>query len=291
MTDDALVLIGRTDARDVIETHASRLSSRGVADGVHVALCGREPGRELRSALAGVTANTVYAVPMTVAHNRDTLGPVPAALAGLPGEVRYCEPIGCTRAVTTVLAERAAAAVPPGPDVSLALVAFGDSSLPYQRRVTETHARRLRESGYGEVTTCYLLQNPAVECVRYNVTGEHAVAVPLFLADCEETERAIPRLLELDRGGFAYADVLGTHEALTDAVESRVATRRAIGREFGHGPDGAPQSFEDALTVSARRLAADGRGSSDGPGLSDGRSGARNRGSRIQRPNRDSGPE
>lgn len=263
MTDDAIVLIGRTDTRDVIETHASRLSARGVADAVHVALCGREPGRDLRTALAGVTADTVYAVPMTVAHNRDTLGPVPAALAALPGEVRYCEPLGSSPVVSRVLAERAAEAVPPGPEVSLALVAFGDSSLPYQRRVTESHARVLRQSEYGEVTTCYLLQNPAVECVRYNVSGEHVVAVPLFLASCEETERAIPRRLELDRGGVAYAEVLGTHEALTDAVEGRVATRRAIGREFGHGPEGAPQSFEDALTVSARRVAADGRGRSE----------------------------
>lgn len=260
MTDDALVLIGRTDAREAIETHARRLESRGVAGSVHVALYGREPAADLRASLAGVTADTVYALPMAVAHNRDTSGPVPAALADLPGEVRYCEPLGRSPAVAEVLAERAAAEVPPASDVSLALVAFGDSSLPYQRRVTETHAERLRESAYGEVVTAYLLQNPAAECVRYNLTGERAVAVPLFLAPCEETERAIPERLELDRGGLAYADVLGTHEALTDAVESRVVTRRALGRGPGSGSGRAPRSFEDALTASAHRVATDGRG-------------------------------
>lgn len=266
MTQDALVLIGRTDARDVIETHASRLADRGVADAVHVALCGREPAGELRSALAGVTAGTVYAVPMTVAHNRDTTGPVPAVLADLSSEVRYCEPLGSSPAVTEVLAERAAAEVQPAPDVSLALVAFGDSSLPHQRRVTGTHAERLQKWGYGEVRTCYLLQNPAVECVRYNLTGDGAVAVPLFLAECEETERAIPERLELDRGGLAYADVLGTHEALTDAVESRVSTRRALGGGFGYDSIGPLRTFEDALTVSARRVATDGRGRGPGSG-------------------------
>lgn len=233
---DALLLVGRRHTREVAQRHARRLRDRGVADRVAVETYDRDPAE-----LDVDDDGTTYVVPMAVAPDRDTTRGIPGALPA----ARHCQPIGTSPAVSRALADRAAAATAPGDDASLALVAFGDTSLEGSRRTTEDHAARLRESAaYGEVTTAYLLQNPAAECVRYNLSGDRAVAVPFFLAACEETERALPEKLELDRGGLAYADPLGTHEAVTDAIEAEVAKARAI----------------DAGTASVTPVATDGSG-------------------------------
>jgi len=259
MTSEALLLIGRDTprARDLFETHADRLDRRGIVEEVHAATYGSEPVRELRERLEGVTADRVYAVPMCIAHTHDTTGDLPAALSYVPGEVRYCEPIGRSPAVTDALVRRASDLVPPGGDVSLVVVGFGSSSKPFHRQAAEYHAARIGEqSSYGEVVTCYLLQNPAVECARYNVSNDRAVAVPLFLARSEATEERIPAKLELERGGIEYADPLGTDPRITDAVAAEVAKQRAL---YG---DAAPASFEAELARNRVPLAADGEGPS-----------------------------
>ncbi|WP_129114670.1 sirohydrochlorin chelatase [Halegenticoccus tardaugens] len=250
MTEDALVLIGRETphAREVLETHARRLERRGIVDAVHVALYEREPGRELPAHLAGVNAGVVYAVPMAFAHTRETTEGVPAALSTLSGDVRYCEPIGRSPASTAVIADRAEEARTG--ERALVLVAFGNGAEDHQRRAAEYHAARLREeTDYDEVVASYLLENPAVECARYGYAAESAVAVPLFLARSAATDREIPEKLELDRGGVAYAEPLGDHPRLTDAIEAEVGTQRLVGESSAAG-----------LTERARRLATDGRG-------------------------------
>ncbi|NHN41681.1 sirohydrochlorin chelatase [Halorubellus sp. JP-L1] len=259
MTSETLLLIGRDarNANEVLETHAARLERRELVDDVAVATYDREPDRELRDRFESIAADTVYAVPMCTAHTHDTLDAVPAALSAIPGDVRYGEPLGRSPAVTEVVADRAAAEVDAAADGSLVLVAFGSGSQPYHRQTADYHAARLRErTAYGEVRTCYLLQNPAVECVRYATTNPRAVAVPLFLARTEATERRIPDELELDRGGIAYADPYGTHPRVTDAVEAEVRKQRAL------APGDAPSTatFDVDLPASRRRVATDGEG-------------------------------
>ncbi len=233
---DTLLLVGRTHTREVARTHADRLRSRDVADRVSVATYDTDPA-DLEFDLDG----TVYVVPMAAAPDRDTTRAIPGALP----DARHCEPVGTSPAICRAIADRAAETLPARADTSLALVAFGDGAGSGSWRTTERQADRLRETtAYGEVTTAYLLQNPAVECLRYNLSGERAVVAPFFLAPSEETERAIPEKLELDRGGLAYADPLGTHEAVTDAIEAELAKARAIG----------------SGTAAVRPLAADGRG-------------------------------
>lgn len=259
MQTEAIVLIGRqsTHAQHPYETHAARLERRGVADEVHTATYESEPVRELRNQLEAITTDRVYAVPMTVAHTFDTLGDVPAALSHVPGEVQYCEPPGRTAAVTEAITGRAAEQVPPGEDVSLVLVGFGSSSKPYHRQTTEYHETRIEErSEYGEVVSCYLLQNPAVECVRYAVSNDRAVAVPLFLARREATEEQIPEKLDLDRGGIAYADPLGDHPRTTDAVHAEVAKQRVLAERDGR----TGTSLEADLVETRRPVATDGEG-------------------------------
>jgi sirohydrochlorin ferrochelatase len=257
-TTDALVAVARESpaAQGVLETHARRCRERGLADTVHTATWGAEPGRELVEPFAAVEADRTFVVPVRAAHGHATTDGVPAALDALDGTIRYCEPVGPSAAITAALAARAAEHVAPGPDASLLLVGLGSGDQPFERQAADHHASRLRErTDYGEVTSAFLLQNPAVECARYNVTGDRVVAVPLPLVPSRVTDEELPRKLEVDRGGLSYADPLGTHPAVTDAIAARVAERRASGATAG-------TALEDELARSGRRLAADGDGRS-----------------------------
>jgi sirohydrochlorin ferrochelatase len=258
MTDDALLLIGRdaTGGRGIYEHHAERLRDRGVAGSVHVVTYEHDPQRELRGALSSIPAQRAYAVPVCMAHTHETTDVLPAALSSADVEVHYCEPVGRSPSVTGAVLARARAAATADPATSLILVGFGNTAGTYHRQVTEYHAARARERAeYADVLTCYLTQNPAVECVRYNVSAESAVAVPLFVAPNPATEDQIPARLELDRGGIAYADPLGTHPRVTDAIQDRLETQRILAETSP-----APASFEAALTETARPLATDGQG-------------------------------
>lgn len=259
MTSESLLLIGRDtrNAREVLETHAERLRRRALVDAVEVATYESEPVRELRARFEELTADAVYAVPMCTAHTHETIDDIPAALSSVAGDVRYCEPLGRSPAVTEVIEERGADLVPPSDDVSLILVGFGSSSKPYHRQTIDYHASRLREqSAYGEVLTCYLLQNPTVECVRYNTATARSVAVPLFLARSEATESRIPDELELGRGGIEYADPYGAHARITDAVHAEVEKQRALALD----DTARGASFEGQLTKAHRPVATDGEG-------------------------------
>ncbi|WP_244531651.1 sirohydrochlorin chelatase [Halogranum amylolyticum] len=156
-----------------------------------------------------------------------------------------------------MLLEKASTHVPATGETSLVLVGFGSSSKPYHRQAANYHAARLREqSDYGEVLTCYLIQNPTVECIRYNVSNPRAVAVPLFVSRTEATERRVPEELELDRGGIEYADPFGDHPRITDAIHAEVEKQRAL----AYGDTSASRSFEAQLTRTCRPVATDGEG-------------------------------
>lgn len=259
MNIESVLLIGREtrNAREVLEGHAERLTRRDVVDDVEVATYESEPARELRGQFERLSADIVYAVPMTAAHTHETTNGVPAALSYVAGDVHYCEPLGQSPAVTEVIEERGTTQLPAASDVSLILVGFGSSSKPYYRQTADYHAARLREqSEYGEVLTCFLLQNPAVECVRYNTTNDRAVAVPLFMTRTEATESRIPDELELGRSGVEYADPLGGHPRVTDAVHAEVEKQRAL-RSHTTTP---AASFEGRLTRTQYPLATDGDG-------------------------------
>lgn len=257
MTTESILLVGREsrDTSEVLATHADRIARRSDAGAV-TATYEQEPIRELRETVEGLDAQTVYVVPMCAAHNYETVNDIPAVLSYVSNEVRYCEPIGQSPAVTDVLAARAANQVPPGEDASLVLVGFGSGSQPYNKQTADYHATRLRErSEYASVLTCYLLQNPAVECVRYNVQTNRAVAVPLFLTRSEATESRIPDELELERGGMTYADPLGEHPRITDGILAEVEKQRSL------AADAADRgTFEATLTANSRPLATDGEG-------------------------------
>lgn len=258
MSNTTLVLIAhnRTHAEPTVETHANRLRSRNIVDTVHTAWYDHTQSPDLTPELSAITADTIYAYPLTLTHTYDTLNDIPTSLNSLPGTVHYCDPIGQHPALTPALVDRATSQSPPGPDTSLALVGFGSSSLPYQRQTVEYYADRLRETtDYAEIVTSYLLQNPAVECVRYNLTAETAVVLPVFLLPSEATEHHIPDKLELDRGGLNYADPIGTHKRLTDAIHASIEHKRILA-QTDHTP--TPDHTSPRQDVS--RVVTDGDG-------------------------------
>jgi len=258
MPRDTLLIVGRGGerARASFKTHAQRLRNRGVAARIETATYEREPGRELRETLAGIDTEHTYVVPMCLAHTRTTVEVLPSALDRVAGAVTYCEPVGRQPAITRAVVERARSACADPDRTGLALVGFGASGTPYHQQAARYHADRIESrSDFTDVTTCFLLQNPTVECVRYTVDAGRMVAVPLFFAPSSATDTEIPAKLELSRGGVDYATPLSTHECVTDAIESAVQKQRAIEA----GTD-VPHSFEATLTGQSRALATDGEG-------------------------------
>lgn len=254
MQSETLLLVGRgtAHAREVFETHADRLLRRGVIEEVCMATYETEPVRELRARLRKIPGERVYAVPMSACHTNDTLGDLPAALSFVSGAVQYCEPLGSSPAVTDVIRQRATARLAADGGVSLVLVGQGSSSKPYHRQMAEYHATRLRaHSGYGEVLTSFLVQDPAVECVRHRLSNERAVAVPLFLTENEATTHHIPEQLELVGGEIKYAEPFGTHTQITDAIQAELEKQRVLTET---------SSFETQLTAQQRPVATDGEG-------------------------------
>jgi sirohydrochlorin ferrochelatase len=247
MSRETVVLVGRSEVRSVAERHADRLRNAGIADAVTTATYETEPEAELREPLSAVTGDRTYAVPLCFAHTHETLKGVPRALARLSGDVRYCDPIGKSPAVTDAIRDRARAASDAD---SLLLVAFGNSRDDHARTSASFHAARLRDE-FDEVRAAFLLQSPAVECARYTLRADRAVACPLFVADCEATRDRIPERLELGRGGIDYAEPFGADDAVTDAIAVAVERARANAEVSAPSPD---------LVADAEPVATDGSG-------------------------------
>jgi len=247
MTRETLILVGRAATETVAERHAERLREDGPVDAVRTATYESEPALELSPADDG--ADRTYVVPLCFAHTYETLKDVPRALSRLEGDVRYCDPVGGNPAVTAALRERARAA---SDAEALLLVGLGNSGTDHGREAADYHADRLRRA-FDEVRTAYLLQSPAVECARYAIGADRAVVCPLFVADCDATERRIPEQLELDRGGLDYAAPLGDAPAVTEAIRAEVERERVLAES---GASGAVPEGETA----PRPVATDGRG-------------------------------
>jgi len=227
-TKHALVLVGRAtgNARSVLETHAGRLREREVADSVHVVEYDRTPASDLSERVEEIAAETAYVVPIAVDRTHVPTEPIREALTDSVATVHVCDPVGESTAVTNVLRERAREYTDDPATTTLLLVGLGRSAVADAELPGEFHAARLREtSEYDQVLTAYLLQSPAVECVRYEARNDDVVAVPLFVADDEATDERIPDLLA---DGVDCTDPLGTHPALTDAVAAELARGQVL---------------------------------------------------------------
>ncbi|QSX01113.1 CbiX/SirB N-terminal domain-containing protein [Haloterrigena alkaliphila] len=232
MIDGTLIVIGREtgESNKTIETHVGRLRERDIANTVRA-----ERFDETQNPAIDGDGRTddndeeVFVVPMSLVETNETRTTVPRVASAISDAACLCGPIGQNPAITDAIADRAAEQLEPGPDVSLVLVGLGSSSMPHERLTIEYHERRLRDqTGYGEVTSAYLVQDPAVECARYNATNDRIVVVPVFITPSTTTEEEIPAKLELDRDDVKYTDPLGTHPRVTDAIHSEVAKQHVL---------------------------------------------------------------
>lgn len=231
MSTKITLLIGRetSHTRDVLETHAARLRTRPSTGRVRIETYAQEPDEQFRKRLSTISADRVYAIPMWAEETYDTTTLLPSALHTIDGSVQRCELPGRSEVFTEALLARARREVEPGTDASLVLVGLGSDAGSGRQRTTEYHAARIRERGlYDEVRTCYLMRNPAVECLRYNVTNERVVVVPMSLTRNDATDERIPTAIELDRGGLSYAAPVGDHELVTDALFAELERQRAL---------------------------------------------------------------
>jgi hypothetical protein len=83
--------------------------------------------------------------------------------------------------------------------------------------------------------------------------------VPVFVTPSEVTCEAIPDRLDRGSTDIAYADPLGTHPRLTDAIQAEVTKRHVLESQ---GAETRPSAIEGVLDDPARPIATDGRGSS-----------------------------
>ncbi|MFB6183492.1 MAG: CbiX/SirB N-terminal domain-containing protein [Haloarculaceae archaeon] len=240
---DALLLVGRRTERsgEVLSTHARRLRERAAADAVHVVQYTQNPTRTVTTALDDVEAETAVVIPIVV--DREHF-PTDAVAAATPTGVRVSEPIGHSPAVTDLLLDRAHAAADAPTETSLVLVGLGRGGAASTERAVESHAARVRASAcFDQVVTGYLVADPSVECVGYEVVNDDVVVVPLFVADDESVTERVPDRLRLPNRTVAYTSPLGTHDLLTRAIEAELARQcvLAAGRSptaIGPSPSG-----------------------------------------------------
>ncbi|EMA59578.1 cobalamin (vitamin B12) biosynthesis CbiX protein [Halorubrum lipolyticum DSM 21995] len=248
MIDGTLIVLGREtgEGDGTIETHADRLREWGVAD----AVLAKRYGETWTPTVDGdgrFDDGPVFVVPTCLVETTETRKAVSSVATEIGDSVCCCEPVGRSPAITDAIADRAVEHLDPDPDTSLVLVGLGSSSMPQSRLTLEYHERRLRDqTDYGEVTSAYLVQDPAVECARYNAVNDRIVAVPVFITPTAVTEEEIPAKLEVDRGGIEYADPIGTHPRVTDAIHSEVVKQHVLRTHVG-----------DSASAAVDRLDAD----------------------------------
>jgi sirohydrochlorin ferrochelatase len=263
MTPATLLLVGRQTAESPqpIQTHAARLRDRNVAATVRVETYDQTWDETVADTAPGRVDEPVLVVPLTVAYTNETRHVVSSIARRWGDAVSLCDPIGHSPALTDIIAERADEHAGSPEETSLLLVGLGSGSLSDQRRTVEYHEQRLRDrTAYDEVQSCYVLQDPVVECARYNVSNEAVVAVPVFIAPSPVTAETIPAKLDIDRGGIDYAAPIGTHEGLTDAIHAEVVRHRALEQlSDEHSADRVSRP----PAVRARPVVTDGKGPSE----------------------------
>lgn len=268
MIDGTLILMGRRMTRSdrTIETHAERLRKRDVAETVRIKRYDDERGIIADGKGSAIkdedySGEDVFLLPMIVAETNAMTHAIRAVAAGT-GSPIICDPIGRSPAVADIIADRASKRIEPAADTSLVLVGLGSSVLPHQHQTLRSHETRLRErTAYGEVRSCYLLQDPTVECLRYNVSNEQIVIVPVFFSSCVATAEEIPAKIDLDfdRSDIEYTEPIGTHPRITDAIHAEVARQHILKTAVS---DLKPAAIEGLSTVSQNSAVTDGFGPS-----------------------------
>ena len=176
-------------------------------------------------------------------------------------------------------------------DAALVICGHGSHLNPDSSAPVYDHAARLREEGdFAEVREAFWKEEPSLRNALRTVESEDVIVVPLFTSEGYFTEGVIPRELRLDGGGNSddgedgadgdwsgagssdaadgldvrkrvwYADPVGTHSSMTDAIVARaerIAENPDVGPEtglavIGHGTERNPKSAKATRDHAAR---------------------------------------
>ncbi len=152
---------------------------------------------------------------------------------------------------------------------ALVLVGHGSHLDPDSARPIYAHADRIRATGrYDEVRTAFWKEEPSLREVLRTVASDAVVVVPVLMSDGYFAREVVPRELRLDAEdrdaatSVAYADPVGTHDAMTDVVLERARrARTATGDEgerdvglavVGHGTERSERSAWSTAYHAAR---------------------------------------
>lgn len=258
MIDGTLLLVSRHTAGSskAMEVHAERLRDRGVAASVRCVRYDKTHAVDGdRTALSEAVApddGEVFLLPAVIANTRGTRHAMRSIASSIPVPVCVCDPIGRAPVISRLLLERAEEAAEPSGDTALVLVGFGSGSPSRSPGTIEYHARRIRErSDYGDVGSCYLIQDPPVECAQYNVSERRMVVVPAFVSPGQAIETEIRSKIRDGNDRVSYADSLGTHPRLTDAMQAAVTKRCVLEARARDASPPTPPAKESRGRVDA----------------------------------------
>jgi sirohydrochlorin cobaltochelatase len=219
--DAVLLLIGhgstvnRESAAPLLR-HTEELRRRGIFKQVQEAFWKQEPS--IRTALASLTADRIYAVPFFLSDGYFTQEIIPREL-GLrrpdqPGfarrgrsgeqEIIYCEPVGTDERMVEIVQARAREVVerfpfprsPTPKETALFLAGHGTERNENSRNLVEDLAARIRSTQlYSAVHAVFLAEEPRVSGCYEMARGKNIVVVPCLMSDGLHTNEDIPILL------------------------------------------------------------------------------------------------
>lgn len=204
----ALVLVGHGSTTNPDSSQPTRLladtiRSLGIFDEVSSCFWKEEPS--MREVLHGIVSPVVYIVPHFISEGYFTRTVIPREFA-LDGPVTIrggkrlfsCDPAGSHSSMTQLLIRRARETAPAAPkgQTSLIIVGHGTTLDANSAAAARIQADRIaKDSGYAEVLSCYMEEDPLVSQWASLTTFPHVVVLPFFISDGLHSYQDIPVLL------------------------------------------------------------------------------------------------
>lgn len=212
---------------------AAALAARGVADEVGVGFIKGTPS--ITDAIRVFTARRIIVFPLFMADGYFTAIRLPELLDAAWQQDRsrilhVLPPLGLDPGFADWIAERAAAARPPGAacaELNLILLAHGSTTQAASGAATKRLAMQIGLRRRFRIVRCaFLDEAPSLREASFDLVGP-LVVVGLFAGDGKHAAHDVPRLIaELNRSDVLLAETIGHHEGLERLIAGSVA--RAI---------------------------------------------------------------
>ncbi|HJN23158.1 MAG TPA: CbiX/SirB N-terminal domain-containing protein [Rhodospirillales bacterium] len=242
--ESALIVVGHGSAscqaaNTQLRRQAAEIDERSLFQETRAAALQGCPGPA--EALAGLSAETAYLVPLFMSNGTFVRETVPLAFsrAGLMTKttVRHlylCPPVGLAEGLADLVegrARRFAEGHGVAPDqAALLLIGHGSASDPASWQATEQQAARLRtKCSFQQVRTAYIDQQPGVGSALEGLAGP-VLAMGLFAGGGRHADHDLPWMLALKgKDHIHYLGAIGSDPGLGELIIEQVA---AFDRRF-----------------------------------------------------------